>query len=373
MAHLTLSNVSKVYDGQITAVDNLNLDVSDGELMAIVGPSGCGKTTTLRMIAGLEGVSAGTISMSGKVINKVPPKDRNVTMVFQTYALYPHLNVFQNIAFGLKLNKVPRTEIENRVKNVAQMLGIGELLKSKTTTLSGGQRQRVALGRAIVGKPGLFLFDEPLSNLDAALRTRMRIQLKSLHSQLDATSVYVTHDQTEAMTLGDKICVLKAGVVQQTGEPREVYDKPSNKFVGGFFGTPPMNFLNGSVHVMEGIPYFASECGSISLHSEIIECMSDRNAGEMVVMGIRPEHLRLGPDSGPKQNSISARVTAVEQIGLFKSVYVESILHDNIIVATLSDETIDLKSTVRVYFDTRKIHLFEHNERGRNIGLRPAN
>jgi multiple sugar transport system ATP-binding protein len=372
MARLLLSNVSKVYDGYVKAIDGLNLDVADGEFMVIVGPSGCGKTTTLRMIAGLEDVTKGIISIDGVVINNVPPKDRDVAMVSQNYALYPHMNVFQNIAFGLKLRKVSKSEIKNRVNVVAKMLGIQELTKCRPVTLSGGQRQRVALGRAIVGNPRIFLFDEPLSNLDAALRTRTRIQLKRLHSKLHTTSVYVTHDQTEAMALGDKICVLKAGVIQQIGTSQVLYEKPSNHFVGGFFGTPPMNFFKGKFRMAEGKAYFVFDNNSISLPSEIKECIVGQHVGEMIMMGIRPEHLRLRPGSYPIQDNISARVIAVEQIGLCKNIYLECGSHDNIIIAVSSDEVIDVGSTARIYFDTAKIHLFEFNENGKNIGLLPA-
>jgi multiple sugar transport system ATP-binding protein len=368
MAQLLLRNVSKVYDEHVKAVDALDLEVADGEFMVIVGPSGCGKTTILRMIAGLEEVTQGTISIDGTIVNDISPKDRDVAMVFQTHALYPHMNVFQNIAFGLKLRKVSKCEIMSRVNNVAQMLGIKELLKRKPVTLSGGQRQRVALGRAIVGNPKVFLFDEPLSNLDAKFRTRTRIQLKQLHLGLNTTSVYVTHDQIEAMTLGDRICVLKAGVVQQIGTPRELYDKPRNSFVGGFFGIPPMNFFKGEIKILQGKALFVFGQDSISLSSGIRECIADRNVGD-IVMGIRPEHLKLNPGNDPHQDSIIAKVTAIEEIGSVKSIYLESRSGENIVVALSCDNVIDSGSTTRIYFDTTKMHFFESNEDGRNIGL----
>ncbi|MHC5183809.1 MAG: ABC transporter ATP-binding protein, partial [Planctomycetota bacterium] len=233
MAQVVLKDIKKVYDDSFTAVKDANLDIIDKEFMVIVGPSGCGKTTTLRMIAGLEDITEGTITIADRVVNDIPPKDRDIAMVFQNYALYPHMSVFQNMAFGLKLRKTPKLEIKQRVEEAAKMLGIEQLLARKPKALSGGQRQRVALGRAIVRKPAAFLFDEPLSNLDAKLRVTTRAELKALHHRLQTTSIYVTHDQAEAMTLGDRICVMYNGIIQQVAPPMEVYDKPVNKFVAG--------------------------------------------------------------------------------------------------------------------------------------------
>ncbi len=239
MARVLLENVTKVYGDKVTAVDNLTLEVGDQEFMVIVGPSGCGKTTILRMIAGLEDVTSGTVTIGDIIVNSVPPKDRDIAMVFQNYALYPHMTVFQNMAFALKLRKYPKAEIKKQVEEASLLLGIEDLLDRKPKALSGGQRQRVAVGRAIVRDPKVFLFDEPLSNLDPQVRTTTRTELKGLHARLKTTSIYVTHDQVEAMTLGDRIAVLKNGIIQQIGTPLEIYDKPINKFVAGFFGSPP--------------------------------------------------------------------------------------------------------------------------------------
>src|SRR2546421_5759618 len=241
MARVLLKDLNKSYDGT-HAVKNVNLEIHDREFVVLVGPSGCGKTTTLRMIAGLEDISSGEIRIDEKVVNDLPPMDRDIAMVFQNYALYPHMSVYDNMAFGLKMRKFGRPEIDKRVREAADILGIGELLKRKPRQLSGGQRQRVALGRAIVRHPRVFLFDEPLSNLDAKLRVQMRVELKKLHLRLGTTAIYATHDQVEAMTLGDRVVVMKDGVVQQVGEPLELYNQPANKFVAGFIGSPAMNF-----------------------------------------------------------------------------------------------------------------------------------
>ena len=242
MANVELKNIVKIYDGNVRAVDNVNISVEDREFVVLVGPSGCGKTTTLRMIAGLEDISEGELSIDGKIVNDVPPKDRDIAMVFQNYALYPHMTVYDNMAFGLKIRKFPKAEIEARVKEAAQILDIEELLDRKPKALSGGQRQRVAVGRAIVRKPKVFLFDEPLSNLDAKLRVQMRAEISGLHTRLQATMVYVTHDQVEAMTMADKIVVMKGGIIQQIGTPLTLYNQPNNRFVAGFIGSPAMNF-----------------------------------------------------------------------------------------------------------------------------------
>src|SRR3989338_4521263 len=247
MAQVSLANVTKTYAGGIQAVIDCNLNVERREFVVLVGPSGCGKTTILRMIAGLEEVTGGKVFIGGKLVNDVPPKDRDIAMVFQSYALYPHMTVCENMAFALRLRKYPKDEIRKRVNDAAEILGIGKLLGRKPKELSGGQRQRVALGRAIVRKPLVFLFDEPLSNLDAKLRVQMRTEIKKLHQRLQATILYVTHDQTEALTMGDRIVVLKDGVVQQVADPATLYERPVNKFTAGFIGSPPMNFLDGRI------------------------------------------------------------------------------------------------------------------------------
>jgi len=252
MAQVQLDNVTKVYPGGIEAVKSMSLTVQEAEFIVLVGPSGCGKSTTLRMIAGLEEITDGTISIAGRIVNDVPPKDRDIAMVFQNYALYPHMTVFKNMAFGLKLRRIPKEEIRQRVSHAAGILGIEELLDRKPSALSGGQRQRVAVGRAIVRDPKAFLFDEPLSNLDAKLRVETRAELKGLHRRLQTTTVYVTHDQEEAMTLGDRIVVMYEGVVHQCDPPLEVYERPVNRFVAGFVGTPPMNFLDGRLAGSDG-------------------------------------------------------------------------------------------------------------------------
>src|SRR5689334_24346672 len=256
MARVTVKNVSKIYPGDkgrdVIAVKDVSLDIKDREFVVLVGPSGCGKSTTLRMIAGLEEISRGEILIGDRLVNDVPPKDRDIAMVFQNYALYPHMSVYDNLAFGLKLRKYPKPEIAKRVQEAAEILGIQELLKRKPRQLSGGQRQRVAVGRAIVRHPQVFLFDEPLSNLDAKLRVQMRVELKRLHERLETTAIYVTHDQVEAMTLGSRVVVMKDGWVQQVGEPLEIYSKPANKFVAGFIGSPAMNFLPVTVSETNG-------------------------------------------------------------------------------------------------------------------------
>ena len=312
MATVTISNVRKFYDN-VEAVKGISLDIGDGEFVVLVGPSGCGKSTTLRMIAGLEDISEGTIAIDERVVNDVHPKDRDIAMVFQNYALYPHMTVEQNMAFALKLRKTPRSEIARRVNQAAGMLGIEELLKRKPRQLSGGQRQRVAVGRAIVREPKAFLFDEPLSNLDAKLRVTTRAELKALHQRLKTTTVYVTHDQEEAMTLGDRIVVMADGVIQQQGTPFEVYHAPVNRFVASFIGTPPMNFVEGSLTGGGAGLRFASDDGAVDLllhesHSPRLE------PTERVVLGLRPQVMELAPSAQPGL-TLSARVLVVELLG----------------------------------------------------------
>src|SRR3989339_1886763 len=258
MAEVTLKNVTKVYEGGQVAAKDININVHDKEFVVLVGPSGCGKSTTLRMIAGLEEITSGELFIDNKKVNDVSPKDRDIAMVFQNYALYPHMTVYENMAFGLKLRKFPKEEIKQRVNDAAKILGLEDYLTRKPKALSGGQRQRVAVGRAIVRKPKVFLFDEPLSNLDAKLRVQMRAELKKLHERLQSTIIYVTHDQTEAMTMGDRICIMKDGSIQQVDNPLSVYEKPDNRFVGGFIGSPPMNFMEAEV-IVRGEECFLNE------------------------------------------------------------------------------------------------------------------
>jgi multiple sugar transport system ATP-binding protein len=312
MAKVELKGISKVYDGNVRAVDNANILVDDKEFVVFVGPSGCGKSTTLRMIAGLEDISEGELYIDGEIMNDVPPKDRNIAMVFQNYALYPHMTVFENMAFGLRIKKVPKDEIQRRVNDAARILDIEKFLDRKPKALSGGQRQRVAVGRAIVRNPKVFLFDEPLSNLDAKLRVQMRAELSDLHIRLNATMIYVTHDQVEAMTMANKIVVMKDGKIQQIGSPLFLYNHPVNKFVAGFIGSPPMNFLTvkvsekgGSVVLDEG----TFELKPTAEHAEYLK----KYVGKEVFFGIRPEDLTYTPK--PSDNNLPAKITVVEPLG----------------------------------------------------------
>ncbi len=333
MAGVVLENVSRVYPGGARAVHQLSLEVKDREFLVLVGPSGCGKSTTLRLIAGLEELSSGSIAIGARVVNDVPPKDRDIAMVFQNYALYPHMNVYRNMAFGLELREgirglgwlwrwaLPRRskarwaarrfEIAERVHQAARTLGIEDLLERLPRQLSGGQRQRVALGRAIVRNPAVFLFDEPLSNLDAKLRVEMRRELKQLHARLQTTMIYVTHDQVEALTLGQRIVVMQAGEIQQAGAPLEVYDWPANRFVAGFIGTPAMNFIAGTFSRQTGRPKFQRGGVTIDLAGRPLDALPGE--GESVELGVRPEHLRLQPPG--VAGSLAARVCVMESLG----------------------------------------------------------
>src|SRR6201993_365376 len=289
MAQVVLKDVNKKFD-EVHAVKDVNLTIRDKEFMVFVGPSGCGKTTTLRMVAGLEEISSGEISIGDRVVNDLPPKDRDIAMVFQNYALYPHMSVYDNMAFGLKMRKFPKAEIQKRVKDAAEILGIHDLLSRKPRQLSGGQRQRVAVGRAIVRHPQVFLFDEPLSNLDAKLRVQMRVELKRLHDRLETTAIYVTHDQVEAMTLGDRVVVMRDGMVQQEGAPLELYEHPANRFVAGFIGSPAMNFIGVTIHAA-GDGLWAEAPGlRVRVPPQKAERLR-RYHGQRVILGLRPEKL----------------------------------------------------------------------------------
>ncbi|MCY3738895.1 MAG: sn-glycerol-3-phosphate ABC transporter ATP-binding protein UgpC [Gemmatimonadaceae bacterium] len=316
MAEVVLKGVSKVYGKEVVAVDGADIHIEDRSFVVLVGPSGCGKSTTLRMVAGLEEITEGEIYIDGTLVNDIPPKDRDIAMVFQNYALYPHMSVYQNMAFGLKLRKYPKQEIEARVREAAEILGIEELLERKPRALSGGQRQRVAVGRAIVRKPKVFLFDEPLSNLDAKLRVQMRTEISKLHRRLEATMLYVTHDQTEAMTMGDRIVVMKDGRIQQNDSPLNLYNFPANQFVAGFIGSPSMNFFEGRLTNGGGglvfdeggvqLPLPASQAGGLGDH-----------AGQEVVLGIRPEDIHDPATMAPGVDAIEieATVEVVEPMG----------------------------------------------------------
>ena len=312
MAKVELKGVSKIFDGNVRAVDNANIVVEDKEFVVLVGPSGCGKSTTLRMVAGLEDISEGEIYIDGELVNDVPPKDRNIAMVFQNYALYPHMTVYENMAFGLRIKKVEKTEIDRRVHEAAKTLDIEKLLDRKPKALSGGQRQRVAVGRAIVRNPKVFLFDEPLSNLDAKLRVQMRAELSDLHLRLNATMIYVTHDQVEAMTMASKIVVMKDGKIQQIGSPLFLYNQPVNKFVAGFIGSPPMNFLTVKV-LAEGNGVVLDE-GSFRIKPAAVHTEYVKNfVGKELYFGIRPEDLDYTEKTG--DNVMSVKVTVVEPLG----------------------------------------------------------
>jgi multiple sugar transport system ATP-binding protein len=313
MAVVTLDKLTKIYArGQAPAADAVSLEIRDGEFMVLLGPSGCGKTTTLRMIAGLESISSGTLSIDGRVVNGVPAKDRDIAMVFQSYALYPHMNVKENLAFGLKRRSVERAEIERRVSEVSGVLGLAGLLDRKPHALSGGQRQRVALGRAIVRDPKVFLFDEPLSNLDAALRVSTRGEIAAIHRRLGATMIYVTHDQVEAMTMGTRICIMNGGRIAQVGEPLDVYRKPADTFVASFLGNPPMNLLPATVTDAPGGRTLRIGASTITLPPAVSHGMA---AGQAVTFGIRPEHIARDAAAGPTSFAFDAEVLRIEALG----------------------------------------------------------
>jgi multiple sugar transport system ATP-binding protein len=311
MATVTFENVSKRY-GDVVAVDDLNLDIRDAEFMVLVGPSGCGKTTSLRMVAGLEEITDGTLRIGDKVINDIPPKDRDIAMVFQSYALYPHMSIRDNLAFGLKLRKVPKADIEARVKEAAMILDLTRYLDRKPRELSGGQRQRVALGRAIVREPAVFLMDEPLSNLDAKLRVETRANILRLHQRLNTTFVYVTHDQIEAMTMGTRIAVMNEGRLQQVGTPQELYDRPINRFVAGFIGSPSMNFATVEVTGTGDNVTLEGSNVSVPLPPQFRQAVGA--AGRQLIAGFRPEHLVLGPVTGATA-TVNAKAEVVEYLG----------------------------------------------------------
>jgi multiple sugar transport system ATP-binding protein len=361
MAQVSLANVSKMYPGNIQAVSEVTLGIERREFMVLVGPSGCGKTTVLRMIAGLEEITSGKIFIGNKLVNDIPPKDRDIAMVFQNYALYPHMTVFQNMAFALKLRKYPKEEIISRVNDAAEILGIKKLLDRKPKELSGGQRQRVALGRAIVRKPLVFLFDEPLSNLDAKLRVQMRTEIKKLHQRLQATIVYVTHDQTEALTMGDRIVVLKDGVIQQVADPITLYDRPINKFVASFIGSPPMNFLNGVITHLDTKYYFQN--GPFKVR--ILEAMVPRIApyeNKEIVFGIRSEDIydKLFTSEASLDNTVRATCEVVEPMGAEAYLYLRT--GPNTFIARVSGHVRPgVNQDIDLVFDMGKVHFFDKN------------
>jgi multiple sugar transport system ATP-binding protein len=319
VAQVSFERVSKVYPDGTRAVNDVNLDIRDGEFMVLVGPSGCGKTTALRMVAGLEDISEGMLKIGERVVNHVPSRDRDIAMVFQSYALYPHLSVYENIAFGLRLKKMPKEEIDQRVQRAASLLGLEEFLKRKPRALSGGQRQRVAMGRAIVRQPAAFLMDEPLSNLDAKLRVQMRAEIAKLQSDLGVTTIYVTHDQIEAMTMGDRVAVMRKGELQQVDEPQTLYDRPLNLFVGGFIGSPAMNMLDATIHSSNGSLQATVGEQTIALGPETLEHRPALRGydGQHVILGIRPEDLEdaaLDADA-PRDRRLKGRLELRESLG----------------------------------------------------------
>ena len=370
MAEVILQNISKIYDdvdkerGRKKAIEDVSFTVHDKEFMVIVGPSGCGKSTLLRMIAGLEDISEGELLIDGKRMNELSPRDRDIAMVFQNYALYPHMTVYDNMAFGLKLKNFNKTEIKKRVMETAQLLEIEDELYRKPKTLSGGQRQRVAIGRAIIRRPKVFLFDEPLSNLDAKLRSQMRIELQRLHREINATMIYVTHDQTEAMTLGHRIAVLNKGILMQLDTPLHLYNKPANKFVAGFIGSPAMNFLRGTIHHDQ--QYFfiheTEEC-KISLGT-ILHPRLEKYMDKKILIGIRPEDILISENANAETDG-NLKVMAFENMGNEQLIYL-SLAQQTIIARRPSSDTIDIGNTIGISFSRDKL-IFMEEESGNVI------
>ncbi len=359
MAKVTLKNVSKTFPGGVQAVNNVELEVEDKEFLVLVGPSGCGKSTTLRMVAGLEEITEGEIYIADTLVNDIPPKDRDIAMVFQNYALYPHMSVYNNMAFGLKLRKFSKAEIDRRVDDASSMLGIKDLLGRKPKELSGGQRQRVAVGRAIVRKPKVFLFDEPLSNLDAKLRVQMRAEISKLHTRLQSTMIYVTHDQTEAMTMGDRIVVMKDGFVQQVDDPLHLYGQPVNKFVAGFIGSPPMNFTDGKLVKENSHVYFHGGRFKVKVVDDMIPKLSE-HIGQEIIFGIRPEDIydRLFVGQSSPDNTIKSNVEVVEPMGSEVFLYLNTGL--NTLTARVDVHTqASVGQELEFVFDMAKIHFFD--------------
>ncbi|HZL34150.1 MAG TPA: sn-glycerol-3-phosphate ABC transporter ATP-binding protein UgpC [Tepidisphaeraceae bacterium] len=387
MALVDLEKVTKVYPGGVKAVDGIDLHIADREFVVLVGPSGCGKSTTLRMIAGLEEITSGQIRIGQRVVNDVAPKDRDIAMVFQNYALYPHMTVLKNMAFGLRLRLLRgpiwqmlhrrdarkiKEQIRTRVVDAARVLDIEHLLDRKPRQLSGGQRQRVAVGRAIVREPAAFLFDEPLSNLDAKLRVTTRAELKRLHHRLKTTTIYVTHDQEEAMTLGDRIVVMKDGVIQQADTPLQTYNCPVNRFVAGFIGMPPMNFFDGAVKMIDGQMIFEEGSGltlpgngfTLVVPPHLRERLIGQ-VGRHVVLGIRPEHLYTRPleSSAP----LKVKLNVIEPLGNDMDVYASTDLHDHVVGRVEAQGGLEVDSRMTLYMDLRKAHFFAPGETGMNL------
>ncbi len=365
MAEVILKHVDKVYEGGAKVVDDFNLHIQDGEFIVLVGPSGCGKSTTLRMIAGLEDISGGTIEIGQKVVNDLSPKDRDIAMVFQSYALYPHMTVFENMSFALKLRKQDKGVIEKKVRDAADILGIVHLLDRKPKALSGGQRQRVALGRAIVREPQCFLFDEPLSNLDAKLRVEMRTEIRALHETLKSTTVYVTHDQEEAMTLGDRVVVMKDGIIQQIGAASEIYHFPDNRFVAGFLGSPGMNFLEGTLVKGGDALYFDEGTGKLPIPSEVSAQLGSW-VGKAVVLAVRPELLSDGKSApfATNGNGLTMKVKQVQMLGDRLHVFLSTDKHATIVASMDGYSPIKSRDTLPIFFDMSRALFFSPGNDG---------
>jgi len=359
MGKIAFVAVSKLYPGNIWALKEVTFEAEHQEFLVLVGPSGCGKSTVLRLIAGLESATGGEIYIEGKKVNDVPPKDRNIAMVFQNYALYPHMSVYDNVAFGLRLRHYPDQEIKTRVLETAEILGISSLLNRNPRELSGGERQRVAVGRAIVRKPEVFLFDEPLSNLDAKLRVRMRAELSRLHLRLKATMIYVTHDQTEAMTMGHRIVVMKEGVIQQIADPATLYSRPVNQFVAGFIGSPPMNFMEGTIFRQDGKFYFDEGSFRIRILEEMIPTLAPYE-GKQITLGIRPENLhdKLVVSEASPEATLKATVELIEPMGAELAFHLKTPRHT--FIARLDGrDSPELNQDIELVMDTSKIHFFD--------------
>ncbi len=361
MAKLSFKNVFKIYKpDNVMAVNDFNLEIKDKEFLVLVGSSGCGKSTTVRMIAGLEEITKGELYIDNILVNDIPPKDRDIAMIFQNYALYPHMTVYENMAFGLKLRKIPKPEIYEKVNEAAKILGIEKLLDRKPKALSGGQRQRVALGRAIVREPKVFLMDEPLSNLDAKLRVQTRSEIVKLHKRLQTTFIYVTHDQIEAMTMGDRIVVMKDGIIQQVATPQEIYKNPSNLFVAGFMGSPQMNFID--VRVEEDINCYAVFGNTkIRLTEEQTKLLKNKGyIGKVITLGIRPEDIHEGNhlENELRYSKIKANIEVIEMLGAETFLYLK-VEDDNITARVHSKNKYSCTDNIEILFDTNRIHLFD--------------
>jgi multiple sugar transport system ATP-binding protein len=359
MAQVSLKNITKIFSGDVEAVKNVSLGVNSKEFLVLVGPSGCGKSTVLRIIAGLEEATGGEVFVGNRLVNDVPAKDRDIAMVFQNYALYPHMNVYDNMAFGLKLRKISKQEIDNRVKEAASILGIDKLLKRRPKELSGGQKQRVAVGRAIVRKPLVFLFDEPLSNLDAKFRVQMRTEIHKLHNNLLTTMIYVTHDQVEAMTLGDRVAVMKNGVIHQCDAPMNIYDKPVDKFVAGFIGSPPMNFMNGFIRKKDGRLFFDEGDFQVGLVDRMVSPLSPYIDKE-IIFGIRPEYMydKLFVTEAQADNTVNVMVEVVEPMGSEVHLYLKTKKH-SFTARVGSRSTPEIFKQLDIVFDMDKVHFFD--------------